>query len=228
AAAIADITGRVSDELRAQIEAANKPSEACDQPGETKLKTPSSTPNVIVELKGWISKDLYINGVEVTLMTFDKERKMVILKADTNYLADPWSAKLFKPNYLGPQEVATLSPEVVEYIKDQVEDEEEYIAVNKQMTEGTAITVLATGELVSNRIYVIKKGSGMTKDWYFSRTIQGAWGGCKEINENSPACPVDIFIKCVDEFDREFLSSVTEGCPSDSQTYDKWLKLQNQ
>ncbi|MBU2590151.1 MAG: hypothetical protein KKA65_02175 [Nanoarchaeota archaeon] len=228
AAVIADITGMVTDEQRAQIDAANNPSPACNQPGETKLKTPSSTPNVIVELKGWISKDLYINGVEVTLMTFDKERKMVILKADTNYLADPWSAKLFKPNYLGPQEVATLSPEVVEYIKDQVEDEEEYIAVNKQMTEGTAITVLATGELVSNRIYVIKKGSGMTKDWYFSRTIQGAWGGCKEINENSPACPVDIFIKCVDEFDREFLSSVTEGCPSDSQTYDKWLKLQNQ
>jgi len=224
AAAITDITGHGIEEHEARINALNNPSPACNQPGETKIKAPTSASNVVVELKGWIFKNLYINNVEVTNIIFSDYRNKVILKADKSYLADPWSADLFLPPYVVP--ITVLNSEVMDYIKGEIEDDEDYIAANEQMTNPTAGTALSTGEYVTGRIYVVNEGTGLTEDWSFSRTIQGAWGGCKPLRDDSPRCPTDIFVKCVDESEREFLSSVEDGCPADSQTYSKWLRLQ--
>lgn len=225
AAAILDITGRVSDAMRTQIESANEPSANCDQPGETKAKAPTTEPAVLVELKGWLSKDLYINDDEVTSITFDKNRMMAILRSGTIYLADPWSGELFKPHYLGPQRISSLSRDVVSYIVDEIEDDEDYAAANKRLSEPSA-GALPTGELVQGRVYITSSldGSAIVEDkWRFMRRGGSKWGNCQPLgDEPCPGSLTGHWIKCEQADGPIFLlpledSVGMEGCPAGSE-----------
>lgn len=222
--AIADITGRVSDELRQQIMQDN---EACEG---VNIKSKTSPPSVVVEVRGFFSKDLYVNDQEVSTMFYDGDKEMIGLRVGARtYFADIKGERLFKPKVVGVEStlehVSILTPDVVEYIEEEFEDNEEYLAAQRTQELGTA-EILQSGELVQGRVYITNTldNSVIIEDkWRFMKRSGTKWGNCQPL-EREP-CPSSVtghWILCEQPDGMRYLlpleeASGFESCPGESK-----------